>query len=115
LADQHLPDNSVGVLDKVKQHFDQQAKNAGSKFNPQQNQSVRASHEMSASATRQAGIAKSADYEIALAVQEQARRAVSRPSPAGPLGRLAKKDVTTQRRSTRCSRPTRCRTATRNS
>jgi hypothetical protein len=93
----HLPDNSVGVLDKVKQHFDQQAKNAGSKFNPQQNQSVQSSHEMSASATKQVGIAKSADYEIALEIQKQAREKYLEPLLQGPLGRLAKKDVTTQR------------------
>lgn len=93
----HLPDNSVGVLDKVKQHFDQQAKNAGSKFNPQQNQSVQASHEMSASATKQMGIAKSADYEIALGIQQQARERYLEPLLQGPLGRLAKKDVTTQK------------------
>lgn len=93
----HLPDNSVGVLDKVKQHFDQQAKNAGSKFNPQQNKSVQSSHEMSASATKQVGVAKSADYEIALEIQKQAREQFLDPLLQGPLGRLAKKDVTTQR------------------
>lgn len=93
----HLPDNSVGVLDKVKQHFDQQAKNAGSKFNPQQNQSVQASHEMSASATKQVGVAKSADYEIALEIQKQAREQFLDPLLRGPIGRLAKKDVTTQK------------------
>ena len=37
----HLPDNSVGVLDKIKQHFHEQAENVGSKFNPQKSQSVR--------------------------------------------------------------------------
>lgn len=93
----HLPDNSVGVLDKVKQHFDQQAKNAGSKFNPGQNQSVQSSHEMSASATKQAGIIKSAEYETALAIQQQAREQFLEPLLQGPLGRLAKKDVTTQK------------------
>lgn len=94
---EHLPDNSVGVLDKVKQHFDQQAKNAGSKFNQQQSKSVQSSHEMSASATKQVGIAKSADYEIALGIQQQAREQYLDPLLQGPLGRLAKKDVTTQK------------------
>lgn len=93
----HLPDNSVGVLDKVKQHFDELAKNAGSKFNQARSQSVQSSHEMSASATRQVGIAKSADYQIALAVQQQAREQFLKPLLDGPLGRLAKKDVTTQK------------------
>jgi hypothetical protein len=94
---QHLPDNSVGVLDKVKQHFDQQAKNAGSKFNPAQNQSVQASHEMSASVVKQMGELKSADYAVALAAQKLARDQYLEPLLRGPIGRLAKKDMTTQK------------------
>lgn len=94
---QHLPDNSVGVLDKVKQHFDQMAQNAGSKFNPQKSRSVQSSHEMSASATKKIGIAKSADYEIALEIQKQAREQYLEPLLKGPLGQLARKDPTTQK------------------
>ncbi len=94
---QHLPDESIGVLNKVKQHFDQQAKNAGSKFNPAQNQSVQSSHEMAASATRQVGIAKSAEYETALAIQETGRKEFLQPMLDGPLGKLAKKDVSTKK------------------
>lgn len=94
---QHLPDNSVGVLNKVKQHFDQQAKNAGSKFNPAQNQSVQSSHEMSASAVKQIGEAKSPEYAVALAAQKMAREQYLDPILQGPIGRLAKKDVTTQK------------------
>ena len=52
---------------------------------------------MAASATRQIGIARSADYEIALAVQQQAREQFLEPLLQGPLGRLAKKDVTTRK------------------
>lgn len=94
---EHLPDNSVGVLDKVKQHFDELAQNAGSKFNPAKSKSVSSSHEMSASAVKQVGVVKSAEYGVALAVQKQARAQYLEPLLQGPLGRLAKKDLTTQK------------------
>lgn len=93
----HLPDNSVGVLNEVKKHFDQAAENAASKFNPSKNRQVQSSNEMAADAARQIGIAKSADYEIALEIQKQARERYLEPLLKGPLGQLAKKDVTTQR------------------
>lgn len=102
----HLPDNSVGVLDKVKQHFDQMAKNAGSKFNPQQNKSVQSSHEMSARAVKEMAIAKSGEqaalhggpnnYQVALDVQTRGREILD-TLLKGPLGQLAKKDPTTKR------------------
>lgn len=93
----HLPDNSVGVLNEVKKHFDQAAQNAGSRFNPARNHQVQASNEMAASAARQSGIARSADYEIALGIQQRAREQYLEPLLQGPLGRLAKKDVTTRK------------------
>jgi DNA-binding GntR family transcriptional regulator len=93
----HLPDNSVGFLNQVKKHFDQAAENASSKFNPAKNREVQSSNEMAASAVKQIGEVKSADYEIALAVQKQAREQYLDPLLQGPLGRLAKKDVTTQK------------------
>ena len=94
---QHLPDNSVGVLNEVKKHFDQAAQNAGSRFNPARNHQVQASNEMGASAARQIGIARSADYEIALGIQQRAREQYLDPLLQGPLGRLAKKDMTTRK------------------
>jgi hypothetical protein len=93
----HLPDNSVGVLNEVKKHFDQAAENASSKFNPNKNRQVQSSNEMAASATKQIGIAKSADYEIALEIQKQAREQYLEPLLKGPLGQLARKDPTTQK------------------
>jgi len=93
----HLPDNSVGFLNQVKKHFDQQAENAASKFNPAKNKEVQASNEMAASALKQIGEVKSQDYAIALGIQKQAREQYLDPLLQGPLGRLAKKDVTTQR------------------
>ena len=93
----HLPDNSVGFLNQVKKHFDQAAENAGSKFNPAKNKEVQSSNEMAASALKQIGEVKSQDYQIALAIQQQAREQYLDPLLQGPLGRLAKKDVTTQK------------------
>lgn len=93
----HLPDESVGFLNEVKKHFDQAAKNAKSKFNPGANQQVQASNEMAASALKQIGEAASPEYQVALGVQKQARERYLEPLLQGPLGRLAKKDITTQR------------------
>lgn len=93
----HLPDNSVGFLNEVKKHFDQAAQNAGSKFNPSRNHQVQSSNEMAASAVKQIGEAKSVDYQVALQIQQQAREKYLQPLLDGPLGRLAKKDVTTQK------------------
>lgn len=94
---EHLPDDSVGFLNAVKKHFDQAAENSASKFNPARNKEVQSSNEMAASAVRQIGEAKSADYQIALEIQRQGRQQFLEPLLQGPLGRLAKKDTTTQK------------------
>ncbi len=93
----HLPDNSVGFLNEVKKYFDQQAKNSASKFNPAANQQVQAVNEKAASAVKQIGELKSQDYAVALGVQSQLREQILQPLLDGPIGKLAKKDVTTQR------------------
>lgn len=93
----HLPDESVGFLNAVKKHFDTQAENAASKFNPARNKETQATHEMQASAVKQVAELKSPDYALALAVQQRAREQFLQPLLDGPLGRLAKKDVTTQK------------------
>jgi DNA-binding GntR family transcriptional regulator len=93
----NLPDNSVGFLNEVKKHFDQAAENAGSKFNPGRNHQVQSSNEMAASAVKQIGEAKSADYQIALEIGRQGRQQFLEPLLQGPLGKLAKKDITTQK------------------
>jgi hypothetical protein len=94
---EHLPVNSVGFLNQVKKHFDQQAENAGSKFNPAKNREAQSSNEMAASALKQIGEAKSADYAQALDIQKVGRQKFLDPLLNGPMGRLAKKDVTTQK------------------
>lgn len=93
----HLPDNSVGFLNEVKKHFDQAAQNSGSKFNPGRNKQVQSSNEMAARAIKQVGETKSADYQIALEIQRQGRQQFLEPLLQGPLGKLAKKDTTTQK------------------
>lgn len=94
---EHLPDESVGFLNAVKKHFDTSAENAGSRFNPARNQETRATHEMQASAVRQIGEAVSPEYHVALGVQSQSRERYLQPLLDGPLGKLAKKDVSTQK------------------
>lgn len=93
----HLPDNSVGFLNEVKKYFDQQGKNASSKFNQGANQQVSAVHEKAASAVKQIAELKSPEYAAALEIQRQARQQYLDPLLQGPLGRLSKKDVTTQK------------------
>jgi hypothetical protein len=93
----HLPDNSVGFLNEVKKYFDQQGQNASSKFNQSANQQVAAVHGKAAEVVKQIGELKSADYAAALGIQKQGRERYLDPLMQGPLGRLAKKDVTTQR------------------
>jgi hypothetical protein len=94
---QHLPDESVGFLNAVKKHFDQAAENSASKFNPARNKETQATHEMQASAVRQISEALSPDYRVALEIQRRGREQFLDPLLQGPLGRLAKKDMTTQR------------------
>jgi DNA-binding GntR family transcriptional regulator len=94
---QHLPDESVGFLNAVKKHFDQAAENSASKFNPARNKETQSTHEMQASAVRQIAEVKSVDYQIALQIQRQAREQFLDPILQGPIGKLAKKDMTTQK------------------
>jgi len=93
----HLPDNSVGFLNEVKKYFDQQGKNASSKFNQGANQQVAAVHGKAAEAIKQIAELKSPEYAVALGIQQQARQQYLEPLLQGPLGRLAKKDITTQK------------------
>jgi hypothetical protein len=93
----HLPDNSVGFLNEVKKYFDQAAQNAGSKFNPAKNHQVQAANEQASSLIKRIGEAKSSDYQIALDVGKQGREQILEPLMQGPIGRLAKKDMTTQK------------------
>jgi hypothetical protein len=93
----NLPDNSVGFLNEVKKHFDAAAENAGSKFNPTRNHQTQDTFEKGAAAVKGIGELKSSDYQIALEIGRQGRQQFLEPLLQGPLGKLAKKDVTTQK------------------
>jgi hypothetical protein len=101
----HLPENSVGFLNEVKQYFDTQGKNAASAVQRNPNQTRAAGFKQSAGETRQIAL-DAADrahpggpnpYQVALDVQEQSRRIHLEPLMQGPIGRLAQSDITTQR------------------
>lgn len=94
---EHLPDESIGFLNAVKKHFDRLAKTAGSKINPYRDVETEATHKMQASAVKQVGELKSQDYAVALGVQAQLREQILQPLLDGPIGQLAKKDITTQK------------------
>jgi hypothetical protein len=94
---ENLPDNSVGFLNAVKKHFDELAENAGSKFNPQRSHETQATREMQALAVKKVGELKSTDYQIALEIGRRGRQEFLEPLLQGPLGRLAEKDITTQK------------------
>jgi hypothetical protein len=93
----HLPDNSVGFLNEVKKYFDTAAENAGSKFNPTRNHQTQDTFEKGAAAVKGIGELKSSDYQIALEIGRRGRQEFLEPLLQGPLGKLAKKDVTTQK------------------
>jgi hypothetical protein len=93
----NLPDNSVGFLNEVKKHFDAAAENAGSKFNPMRNHQTQDTFEKGAAAVKGIGELKSSDYQIALEIGRRGRQEFLEPLLQGPLGKLAKKDITTQK------------------
>src|ERR1700760_4691633 len=105
----HLPDNSIGVLNEVKKLLNQSAENASSPLGG--NRNMQRSAGFSSDATNVRDIALHAnervatgpwgnnqnDYEIALQVERDARQRHLEPLMQGPLGKLAKEDITTQR------------------
>jgi hypothetical protein len=92
-----LPEDSVGFLNEVKKQLDQQARNLGRPLAPDRNMQRAAGFGSDAAAVRQAAGNASPDYAAALAVESVARERYLQPLLDGPLGRIAKKDVTTQK------------------
>lgn len=92
----NLPENSVGFLNEVKKYLDTAAENAAGPMNAQRNQQVAAGYGADATTVRNAAVAASPDYEVALAVQAQARERYLQPLLNGPIGKLAKDDLPTQ-------------------
>lgn len=95
----NLPEDSVGFLNEVKKHFDQQAKNEASPL--AQNPSMQRGASISQSAGDVRDIAArtphSQDYETALAIESHGREQFLEPLLRGPLGRIADKDIPTKK------------------
>jgi len=91
-----LPENSVGFLNEVKKYLDQASTNAAAPLARNPNMQRAAGYGADAKAARQIGVNASQDYDIALAVQEQARKQYLEPLLQGPLGKIASKDTTTK-------------------
>lgn len=93
----NLPDDSVGFLNEVKKQLDNSAKNAAAPVNAQRNMQRSAGYGRDASDVRNAAVNASPDYGAALAVESVGREKYLQPLLDGPLGKIAKKDVTTQK------------------
>jgi hypothetical protein len=98
----HLPEESIGFLNEVKKQLDQAAQNAASPV--QQGRSVQRAAGLGrdAAAVRDAAIgseasAGQANYAQALNIQELGRQRHLEPLLQGPLGKLAEKDIGTQK------------------
>lgn len=96
----NLPDNNVLVLNEVKKYLDEAATNAASPLAQQRSQQIAAGLSQDASAVKQAAIdasgGVSGPYAVALEAQQQARAKYLEPLLRGPLGKMAKDDLTTQ-------------------
>jgi len=90
------PMNSVGMLDEVKKTLSTAEKNLASEINP--NRDLRTAAVIGKGRERITDIAREAspEYGQALDIQKSMRTQYLDPLLEGPLGRLAKKDVTTQ-------------------
>lgn len=93
----NLPDDSVGFLNEVKKYLDQAGQNAASPAHGQQSLQRAAGYSADAGNVRNAGTRTSSDYALALETQRQLRAQYLDPLLAGPIGRLAQKDLTTQK------------------
>jgi hypothetical protein len=93
----NLPDHSVGFLNEVKKHFDQAAENAASKFNPGRNhqtQDLERNGRFRRQTDRRGQVGRLPDRARD---RPTGRQQFLEPLLQGPLGKLAKKDITTQK------------------
>jgi len=93
----HLPDDSVGFLNEVKKYLDAAAENAGAPVNVQRNMQRAAGYGRDAEAVRDAARRASPQYGQALDLQARAREQFLQPLLNGPIGRLAKHDLSTKK------------------
>jgi hypothetical protein len=93
----HLPDNSVGFVDAVKQQVEQSARAANSPMNANRNPKIAGGLTNDAATLRQAVVDGSrqvpgSPYEAAMNIEAETRRRLLQPLKNGPLGKLAKSD-----------------------
>ena len=98
---QGLPEDSIGFLNEVKKQMDAARAGAASPLNTNPNMQVPAGWGMDAEAARGIGVDASRrvpgnPYETALNIQSSLRERYLEPALRGPLGDLAKKDITTR-------------------
>ncbi|WP_395451212.1 hypothetical protein ACHMW7_16300 [Aminobacter sp. UC22_36] len=91
-----MPDDSVGFLNEVQKYLRQQADNAAGPTNAQRNQQRSAGYGSDATVVRNAAEAASPDFRTAVNAQADLRRQYLDPILQGPIGKLAKDDVTTK-------------------
>lgn len=93
---EHLPDDSVAVLDAVKKQLDQGAQNVASVVNPDRNLRVSSGMGQDARLVRDAAERASPDYARALEIERQGRESVLTPMQQGPIGRASQAATTEQ-------------------
>ncbi len=93
----HLPDDSIGVIDAVRKELDQTGRNLRSRFNQNGNDFAASIAERGAGNLGQTAERASPDYAAAQAQQAQLRERFLEPLQNGPIGQLARHDVTTQK------------------
>lgn len=89
---QHLPDDSVGVLNEVKKQLNQAGENVGSVVNPNRNVQASAGYRTDARDVTDAGRALSPDYGRALDIEAAGRQQVLGPLQSGPAGAISQTD-----------------------
>jgi hypothetical protein len=99
---QGMPEDSIGFLNEVKKQMDAAREAAASPLTGTPNMQVPAGWGADAAAVRDIGVQASRrtpgnPYETALNIQQHGRETYLEPLLAGPLGNMAKKDLTTKR------------------
>lgn len=91
-----LPDDSVGMLNEVQKYLRQQADNAAGPMNAGRNMQRASGYGSDADVVRDAAKNASGDFKTAIEGQANLRTTYLDPLLKGPLGKLAKEDLTTQ-------------------
>lgn len=97
----NLPEDSYGFLNEVKKYFNAASENASAPVNAQRNMQRSAGYGRDASAVRNELVSgyfgnPARNYETALNIESHGRQQFLQPLLDGPIGRLAKSDITTK-------------------